>query len=127
MTIELNHTIVHSRDKRVSAEFLTDLLGLPSPTAWGPFLTVVVSNAVTLSFLDTTDEIASQHYCFLVGDDDFDAIFGRIKSGGHAYWADPGRRQPGIINTHDGGRGVYFDDPSGHDLEVITRPYGDER
>ena len=77
MSIELNQTIVFSRDKRVSAEFLTDLFGLPSPTAWGPFLAVAVSNAVTLDFLDTTDE-----------------IFGRIQSGGHAYWADPGHREP---------------------------------
>ena len=127
MAIELNHTIVYSRDKRVSAEFLADLFGLPKPGAWGPFLTVGVSNAVTLDFLDTTDEIGSQHYCFLVGEDEFDAIFGRIQSGGHQFWADPGHTEPGVINTHDGGRGVYFDDPSGHNLEIITRPYGDER
>jgi catechol 2,3-dioxygenase-like lactoylglutathione lyase family enzyme len=127
VAIELNHTIVYSRDKRESAEFLTSLFGLPSPTAWGPFLAVGVSNAVTLDFLDTTGEIASQHYCFLVGEDEFDAIFGRIRSGGHAYWADPEHSDPGVINTHDGGRGLYFEDPSGHNLEIITRPYGHER
>lgn len=127
MAIELNHTIVYSRDKRAAAEFLTELFGLPSPTAWGPFLAVGMLNGVTLDYLDTTDEITSQHYCFLVGEDDFDAIFGRIRSQGLAYWADPGHRQPGEINTHDGGRGVYFDDPSGHRLEIITRPYGAER
>jgi catechol 2,3-dioxygenase-like lactoylglutathione lyase family enzyme len=127
MSIELNHTIVYSRDKRASADFLTGLFGLPSPRAWGPFLTVAVSNAVTLDFLDTSDEIASQHYCFLVGEDDFDAIFGRIRSQGLAYFADPGHRESGVINTHDGGRGLYFDDPSGHNLEIITRAYGDER
>ncbi|CAN5506962.1 VOC family protein [soil metagenome] len=127
MPIELNHTIVYSRDKRASAEFLTDLFGLPSPTAWGPFLAVAASNDVTLDFHDTTDKIAAQHYCFLLGEDDFDAIFGRIQAQGVPYWADPGHRQPGEINTHDGGRGVYFDDPSGHNLEIITRPYGEER
>ena len=127
MSIELNHTIVYSRDSRASAEFLSHLFGLPSPTAWGPFHAVAVSNAVALDFLETTDEIAPQHYCFLVGEDDFDAIFGRIQSGGHHFWADPGHEEPGVINTHDGGRGVYFDDPSGHNLEIITRPYGDER
>ncbi len=127
MSIELNHTIVYSRDSRASAEFLTHLFGLPSPTTWGPFHAVAVSNAVTLDYLDATEEIASQHYCFLVGEDDFDAIFGRIQSGGHPFWADPGHEEPGVINTHDGGRGVYFDDPSGHNLEIITRPYGDER
>lgn len=127
MGIELNHTIVNSRDKRASAQFLTDLFGLPSPGAWGPFLTVAASNGVTLDFYDTTDEIASQHYCFLVGEDDFDAIFGRIQAQGIPHWADPGHHQSGEINTHDGGRGVYFDDPSGHLLEIITKPYGDER
>lgn len=127
MSIELNHTIVYSRDSRASAEFLARLFGLPSPATWGPFHAVAVSNAVTLDYLDTTEEIASQHYCFLVGEDDFDAIFGRIQSGGHPFWADPGHEEPGVINTHDGGRGVYFDDPSGHNLEIITRPYGDER
>jgi catechol 2,3-dioxygenase-like lactoylglutathione lyase family enzyme len=127
MAIELNHTIVYSRDKRVSAAFLTGLFGLPSPTAWGPFVAVGVSNGVTLDYLDTTDDIAPQHYCFLVGEDEFDEIFGRIQAQGLAYWADPGHRQPGEINTHDGGRGVYFDDPSGHNLEIITRPYGTER
>jgi catechol 2,3-dioxygenase-like lactoylglutathione lyase family enzyme len=127
MSIELNHTIVYSRDKRVSADFLTGLFGLPDASAWGPFLAVAASNAVTLDYLDTTSDIAPQHYCFLVGEDDFDAIFGRIQAQGLPYWADPGHRQPGEINTHDGGRGVYFDDPSGHILEIITRPYGDER
>jgi catechol 2,3-dioxygenase-like lactoylglutathione lyase family enzyme len=127
MAIELNHTIVYSRDKRASARFLADLFGLPSPVAWGPFLAVAASNSVTLDFLDTTGDIASQHYCFLVGEDEFDAIFGRIQAQGMPFWADPGHRQAGEINTHDGGRGVYFDDPSGHNLEIITRPYGDER
>jgi catechol 2,3-dioxygenase-like lactoylglutathione lyase family enzyme len=127
MTIELNHTIVYSQDKRASAEFLTQLFGLPNPTAWGPFLAVGVSNSVTLDYLDTTDEIAPQHYCFLVGEEDFDAIFARIQAQELDYWADPGHRQRGKINTHDGGRGLYFDDPSGHNLEIITRPYGDER
>jgi catechol 2,3-dioxygenase-like lactoylglutathione lyase family enzyme len=127
MPIELNHTIVYSRDKRASADFLTDLFGLPSPTAWGPFLAVAASNDVTLDFLDTADEIAPQHYCFLVSEGDFDTIFGRIQAQGVPYWADPGHRQAGEINTHDGGRGVYFDDPSGHNLEIITRPYGEER
>lgn len=127
MAIELNHTIVYSRDKSVSADFLTELFGLPDPTAWGPFVAVGMSNGVTLDYLDTTDEIAPQHYCFLVGEDVFDAIFGRIQAQGLPYWADPGKDKPGEINTHDGGRGVYFDDPSGHRLEIITRPYGAER
>lgn len=127
MTIELNHTIVYSRDKLVSSAYLATLFGLPDPVAWGPFLAVGIANHVTLDFLDTDGEIAPQHYCFLVAEDDFDQIFGRIRTQGLPFWADPGHREPGEINTHDGGRGVYFDDPSGHNLEIITRPYGDER
>jgi len=127
MTIELNHTIVYSRDKRESSDFLASLFGLPDPMAWGPFLAIGVANQVTLDFLDADGEIAPQHYCFLVGEDEFDEIFGRIQAQGLPYWADPGKDKPSEINTHDGGRGVYFDDPSGHRLEIITRPYGDAR
>ena len=127
MTIELNHTIVYSRDKRASSDFLAGLFGLPGPVAWGPFLVVGVANQVSLDFYDTDGETAPQHYCFLVGDDEFDQIFGRIQAQGLAHWADPGHDTPGAINTHDGGRGVYFDDPSGHNLEIITKPYGEAR
>jgi catechol 2,3-dioxygenase-like lactoylglutathione lyase family enzyme len=127
MAIALNHTIVYSRDKRASADFLTGLFGLPPAKAWGPFLAVETANEVGLDFLDEDGDIASQHYCFLVSDGEFDQIFGRIQAQGIRYWADPGHRQLGEYNTHDGGRGLYFDDPSGHNLEIITRPYGDER
>ncbi len=61
---------------------------------------------------------------FLIGEDDFDEIFGRVRERGLAHWADPGRQESGAINRNDGGRGVYFEDPDGHLLEVITRPYG---
>lgn len=127
MPIALNHTIVYSRDKQEGAAFLTDLFGLPSAPTWGPFVTVEMANEVTLDYLDGEGEISPQHYCFLVGEQEFDEIFGRIVERGLPHWADPGHRLPGEINTHDGGRGVYFDDPSGHILEIITRPYGDER
>jgi catechol 2,3-dioxygenase-like lactoylglutathione lyase family enzyme len=127
MTIELNHTIVHVRDRRASADFLSELFGLPEPIGWGPFLTVELGNRVTLDFYDGEGAGSPQHYAFLVSEDVFDRIFGRITERGIEYWADPGHRQAGEINTHDGGRGVYFDDPSGHILEVITQPYGGER
>jgi catechol 2,3-dioxygenase-like lactoylglutathione lyase family enzyme len=127
MSIELNHTIVYSRAKHEGARFLTDLFGLPAATTWGPFSTVQLSNQVTLDYLDADGEIAPQHYCFLVDEADFDAIFGRMSERGLPHWADPGHRQPNEINTHDGGRGVYFDDPSGHILEIITRPYAEGR
>jgi catechol 2,3-dioxygenase-like lactoylglutathione lyase family enzyme len=124
MTVELNHTIVAARDKMAAATFLTDLLGLPAPTPFGPFLVVTLGNGVSLDFMDTSDDIVPQHYAFLVSEADFDAIFDRIRSLDLPYWADPFHHQPGEINTRDGGRGVYFDDPNGHVLELITRPYG---
>lgn len=127
MAVQLNHTIVYARDKRASAAFLTDVLGLDDGVAWGPFVAVALSNDVTLDFLQTDGPIAEQHYCFLVTEPEFDEVFGRMQSRGVTYWADPGHTQAGEINTHDGGRGIYFEDPDGHNLEVITRPYGDER
>ncbi|MFJ4202439.1 VOC family protein [Streptomyces sviceus] len=73
---------------------------------------------------DTTDEITPQHYAFLVAEDDFGTIFARIQQAGLTYWADPSHHRPGEINHNDGGRGAYFDDPDGHRLEILTRPYG---
>jgi catechol 2,3-dioxygenase-like lactoylglutathione lyase family enzyme len=124
MTVQLNHTIVWSRDKRKSAAFLTEMLGLPKPTRFGPFLVVELGNNVSLDFHDTDDEIASQHYAFLISEGEFEEVLGRIRSRGLDYWADPGQSKAGQINRHDGGRGLYFEDPDGHLLEVITRPYG---
>jgi catechol 2,3-dioxygenase-like lactoylglutathione lyase family enzyme len=125
MAIKLNHTIVHSKDPRASAEFLSQLFGLPPPKPFGPFLDVEVANEVTLAFLPADGmEIQMQHYAFLVSDAEFDQIFGRIKERKLKYWADPGQKQEGKTNSHFGGRGVYFEDPSGHLLEIITRPYG---
>lgn len=125
MPVQLDHTIVHARDARASAEFFTGLFGLPAPVPFGPFLSVVVDNGVTLDFLAQVDgDIQVQHYAFLVGEDDFDRIFGRIVERGLDHWADPARKRKGEINRHWGGRGVYFQDPSGHLLEIITRPYG---
>lgn len=124
MAVQLNHTIVAVRDKQASATFLAELLGLAAPKPFGPFLIVETSNDVSLDYIETTDDIANQHYAFLVSEDEFDEIFGRIKQRGLTYWADPFHRQQGQINTNDGGRGVYFDDPDGHNLEILTRPYG---
>jgi catechol 2,3-dioxygenase-like lactoylglutathione lyase family enzyme len=124
MTVQLNHTIVAARDKRRSATFLTEILGLSDATTFGPFLVVEVDNGASLDFHDTDGQITPQHYAFLIGEDDFDDIFGRIRERGLDYWADPFKSRPGEINHNDGGRGVYFDDPDGHLLEVITRPYG---
>jgi catechol 2,3-dioxygenase-like lactoylglutathione lyase family enzyme len=100
------------------------ILGLPAPVSIGPFAVVQVGGDTSLDFADTSDEITSQHYAFLVNEDEFDRIFARIRERGLTYWADPYRRERGRANDWDGGRGVYFDDPNGHLLEVITRPYG---
>ena len=125
MSVELNHTIVAARDKKAAADFLATILGLEVGAPFGPFLPVETSNGVTLDFVDgDEDQITSQHYAFLVSEEDFDAIFGRIQQAGITYYADPGHRQPGKINRNDGGRGAYFEDPNGHNLEIITRPYG---
>ncbi|MFL6630259.1 MAG: VOC family protein [Burkholderiaceae bacterium] len=124
MPIELNHTIVHARDPRASATFLADLLGRAAPFRFGPFHCVELDNRVTLDFIQAGEELTIEHYAFLVSEAEFDQIFDRIKARQLAYWADPAHRQPGSINHHDGGRGVYWNDPDGHYLEIITRPYG---
>ena len=124
MTVQLNHTIVAVRDKQESATFLSEILGVGKPVPFGPFLVVEVDNDVSLDFADDHGPVHPQHYAFLVDEDRFDEIFGRIRERGLAYWADPFRRLPGETNTNDGGRGVYWEDPSGHFLEIITRPYG---
>ncbi len=124
MTVRLNHTIVYARDKRASAAFLADVLGLPDPVPFGPFLGVQAGNEVTLDFMDADGEITPQHYAFLIGENEFDEIFGRIRERELPYWADPAQHLRNEINTRDGGCGVYFEDPSGHLLEILTRPYG---
>ena len=124
MSIQLNHTIVWCSNKQQSAAFLTEILGLPEATPFGPFLVVQLDNGVSLDFCEKEGAIALQHLAFLIEEDDFDRVFDRLRVRGLEYWADPGKEQLGQINQHDGGRGMYFDDPSGHLLEVITKPYG---
>ena len=126
MAPKLNHHIVWSHDKKRSAAFLTEMLGLPPSTSWGPFEIVELDNEVSIDFhdVDESTEIQPMHYAFLITEDEFDAVYGRIVERGLDHWADPAQRRPGEINHNDGGRGVYFPDPDGHFLEVITRPYG---
>jgi catechol 2,3-dioxygenase-like lactoylglutathione lyase family enzyme len=128
VAVQLNHTIVWVRDKKASAEFLTSLLGLPEAAPFAHFLVVAMDNQVSLDLyeLGGDAEIRLQHYAFLVSDGEFDEIFARICERKLEYWADPARTQPGEINRHFGGRGVYFMDPNGHLLEIITRPYGSD-
>ena len=126
MTISFNHTIVASLDKRESAEFLAELFGLPSPKPFGHFMVVALEHGASLDYADVPagEQIRRQHYAFLVSEEDFDAIYGKIQSRGLEHWADPGAQRPGEINHNHGGRGVYFPDPSGHGMEILTRPYG---
>ena len=123
VSVQLNHTIVSCRDQQRSAAFLSEILGLPPATRFGHFLVVEADNAVSLDFAESGGEIAAQHYAFLVGEDEFDAAFGRIRDRGLAYWADPGKSQPGRSTTTTAAA-ADFDDPDGHRLEIITRPYG---
>lgn len=124
MAVQLNHTIVNVPDKQESATFVAEILGVPGPTPFGPFLVVELDNGVSLDFADDHGPARPQHYAFLVTEAEFDEILGRIADRGLPYWADPGRRRPGAINHNDGGRGVYWEEPGGHFLEIITRPYG---
>jgi catechol 2,3-dioxygenase-like lactoylglutathione lyase family enzyme len=124
MAIHFNHTILKAHDSKASATFLAEMLGLPSPEHWGPFQMVRTENDANLDYMDTDGEIVTQHYAFLVSEAEFDEIFDRVRGRKLTYWADPAQKQQGEINRHDGGRGVYFEDPNGHLLEIITRPYG---
>jgi catechol 2,3-dioxygenase-like lactoylglutathione lyase family enzyme len=124
MTVAFNHTIVWAHDSKASARFLSEMLGLPAPNQWGPFQVVTTGNRVNVDFMDKDGNISMQHYAFLVSEAEFDQVLGRVRQWGLQYWADPARSKAGEVNHHDGGRGVYFEDPNGHLLEVITRPYG---
>jgi catechol 2,3-dioxygenase-like lactoylglutathione lyase family enzyme len=124
MTAQLNHTIVWCSNQGVSARFLADILGRPAPTRFGHFDVVDLDNGVSLDFANAESPIQPQHYAFLIDEAEFDAVLGRITARGLDYWADPMRRRPRQISHNDGGRGLYFPDPDGHHLEVITRPYG---
>lgn len=121
MAVELNHTIVPVRDKVESAAFIAEILGLGEPKAFGPFMCVETANGVSLDYDDRWPPTHA-HYAFLVGEDDFDQIFARVTARGLRYWADPGHTREGVVNGN--GRGFYFEDPSGHNMEVLTRPYG---
>src|SRR4026209_2870698 len=129
MAVRLNHTIVAAHNPEASSKFLAEILGLPPPLRIGPFAVVTVGDT-SLDFMNVKEdrggdgEVCSQHYAFLVAEAEFDEIFARIRERRLPYWADPGRTQRDQINQWDGGRGVYFEDPNGHVLEAITRPYG---
>ncbi|MCU1369915.1 MAG: glyoxalase/bleomycin resistance protein/dioxygenase [Ilumatobacteraceae bacterium] len=124
MPAELNHTIVHAEDPVASATFLTEVLGLDPPVPFGPFQVVVTGNGASLDFIDAGGEpFDSQHYSFLVTDDEYPVVRDRVLARGLDTWGDPGRTEPGGEYRHNGGTGFYFCGPSGHFLEIQTRPY----
>lgn len=127
MTIQFNHTIIPAHDHKASANFLAEILGLPEPVKFGPFMVVQTQNDVSLDFRTSSKKIHPRHYAFLVSESEFDDIFKRVQNKNLTYWAEHTREKPGEINHYDGGRGFYFNDPNGHFLEVITQPYGERR
>jgi catechol 2,3-dioxygenase-like lactoylglutathione lyase family enzyme len=120
MGIEINHMIVPAKDRKASARFLGDVLGIePGPVVISHFEPLQVGT-VTLDFMDSA-EVQSMHIAFVVDDATFDAAQQRFEELGTRTFADPMRSQPGEINHRFGGRGVYFDDPDGHFFELMTR------
>lgn len=124
MAVRIDHLALAAHDPRASAQFLADVLGLPDPRPWGPFIAVDVDETFTIDYATPPGEWPGQHVAFLVGEDEFDVVLATLQHRAVTYWADPRQRWVGQYNTHDGGRGLYFDDPGGHHFEVITRRYG---
>ena len=122
MAVSFNHCIVFAENAHESASFFATLFDLPEPVAWGPFLSVTLEHGVVLQFAAPGIEIQPQHYAFLVTEEEFDVIYQRLLDADLEHWADPQCSQPGTFNRNFGGRGVYFRDPAGHGLEVLTRP-----
>ncbi len=121
MAIVLDHTIVPARDKEASARFFAQIFGLPYEGVRGHFAPVRVNESLTFDF-DNREDFESHHYAFYIGDEEFDAILGRVQAAGRAYGSGPGSPDDGRINTRRGGRGFYFRDPDGHILELMTVP-----
>lgn len=123
ITVTFNHTIVASKDSGESVNFYCELFELPEAPAWGPFRNIQLDGGVLLQFAAPPVEIQMQHYAYLVDDEHFDRAYGRLQAAGVEHWADPQMQRVGETNTEHGGRGVYFKDPAGHAIELITRPY----
>lgn len=124
MSVELNHTIVHASDRDATARHFTEILGLPEAGTYGPFRVVELANGVSLDVMAASGPVHPQHYAFIVSEAEFDQVWERIKERELPFWADPFHREPGRINHNDGGRGLYWEAPDGHSLEIITVPYG---
>ncbi len=120
MTIELDHTIIPAHDKDAAARFFARIFGLDYEGPGGHFAPVEVNDRLTLDF-DNVSEFEHHHYAFHVSDDEFDAIFGRIRAERIVYGSGPRSHQNMELNHRNGGRGFYFENPDGHLLELMTR------
>ena len=123
MAVQFNHTILSARDAKGSARFLAEMLCLPGPVHWGPFEVVTTENGANLDFIEADGAITPQHYAFLVGDSEFDAIFDRIRAAGVAYRSSPRGSNDMQINRRLGGKNLYWQDPDGHLWEILTVSY----
>lgn len=123
MPAMFNHTIIASKDRDASASFYLELIEASAAPSWGPFTNILLEGGVMLQFAEPPVEIQMQHYAFLVDDELFDRAYSRLVAWEITHWADPQMTRPGETNSDHGGRGVYFKDPAGHALELITRPY----
>ncbi|TVT18914.1 VOC family protein [Amycolatopsis acidiphila] len=123
MSAKFNHTIIAAKDRHESARFFRELFEAEEAPSWGVFTNILLDDGVLLQFAEPPVEIQMQHYAFLVDDELFDRAYARIRDRGIEHWADPHLKRSGETNTEHGGRGVYFKDPSGHGIEMITRPY----
>ena len=121
MTAALDHTIVPARDRAAAARFLAGILGLTVGAETPPFVPVELANGVTLDYMYQPGDIPSGHYAFAVDDATFDAAHARIREAGVTYYADPMDSRPGEIYRDGDVRGLYFRDPSGHNMEILTK------
>lgn len=124
MAIELDHTIVPSHHQIASAKMLAELLGVPwAESALGPFSPVYLNSGLTLDFIETTEPFPIYHFCFRVSDADFDAILGRIQAAGIPYRSSVRGPVDMKVNTDYGGRMLYWNEPDGHQWEMLTVSY----
>jgi hypothetical protein len=124
MSIELDHTIVPSHHKIASAKRLAELLGVPwAETGAGPFSPVYVNDGLTLDFVETAEPFPIYHFCFRVSPEEFESILGRINAAGIEYRSNVHGPTDMQINTQYGGSIVYWNEPDGHQWEILTVSY----
>ncbi|HLP96924.1 MAG TPA: VOC family protein [Sideroxyarcus sp.] len=124
MSIQLDHFIVSTHDKAASAKLLGELLGVPyDAAAAGLFAPVYINDGLTLDFIDTQEDFPVEHFCFRVGETEFDAILDRIKAAGIKYRSEVRGPEDMRINTEFGGRMIYWNEPDGHQWEMLTVSY----